>query len=90
MASAAGSSRPAQQSPAVYQFAAPALLPRLRQRRRPQGGKRVSRWTFAAGRITALAAFLFEVISMLPEIIGVLAGGVLAGVVIFFVLRAWD
>ena len=54
-----GSSRPAQQRPAVYRFAAPALLPRLRQRRRPQGGKPVSRWTFAAGRTTALAAFLF-------------------------------
>ena len=55
----------------------------------PQGGKRVSRCTFAAGRITALAAFYWRCRIMLPEIIGVLAGGVLAGVVIFFVLRAW-
>lgn len=47
----------------------------------PQGGKRFSRWTFAAGCINALAAFLFEV-CMFGDIGSAIIGLAIAGIVI--------
>lgn len=60
-----------------------------RQRMSPQGGKRVSRWTFAAGRIIALAAFLFEVGMSNRIIFALTLLAPLAGAAISALARYW-
>lgn len=60
---------------------------------------RISRWTFAACRITALAAFLLEVampnidfrgIVIVCMLLGVALGGVIAGAVVLAWPHVWD